>query len=611
MSQADLKITATADITPATKQVEKLTAELVDLGESAKVAAVGMEKISPASSKLTTGLAKTAMAAAKTDSALDKIKSSTNTAGQSLQNLGRIAQDAPFGFIGIQNNLTPLVESFGRLKAETGSTGSALKALAGSLGGAGGIGLAISVVTGILTLFAQGMFDSKESAEQLGNQIQALGVDFEVAKRQTDAFNKSIDALKGLRDINLKLNIPDDKRRIEVQLGFDRQDAETKLRELQDLERKSEEKRSRTFDLLLSKGSQAVNDLVGQYTLLSEVKKNGINLSENDNQLLDEAIKAENEKDDIIHDQEVARIGIRKLDAQAKSDLDDLNKKEEERLAKLRKQREIKLKPFKLTRFKQEDIDKLFFDESTISFKVPEFVEKAFIKSLREMPIEQTLSGILSENQLTEVTAKAELAGLGITKGIQDGIEVGVDGLRFPQLTALLKDAKDKLAAFNESAGAIARDTAANIFTSIGESLGSGENLFTGFLNALGNGLKALGAYMISMSAIIKGIKVAIKSLNPALLLVGGVALVAIGTALSNAKIPGFAEGVTNFGGGLAMVGERGPELVRLPKGSDVIPNNQLGSIGNGGAFIASCVLRGSDMLVLINRAQQTRGRNG
>jgi phage-related protein len=41
--------------------------------------------------------------------------------------------------------------------------------------------------------------------------------------------------------------------------------------------------------------------------------------------------------------------------------------------------------------------------------------------------------------------------------------------------------------------------------------------------------------------------------------------------------LPHFAEGVTGFAGGLALVGERGPELVRLPAGSDVIPNHKLG----------------------------------
>lgn len=40
-------------------------------------------------------------------------------------------------------------------------------------------------------------------------------------------------------------------------------------------------------------------------------------------------------------------------------------------------------------------------------------------------------------------------------------------------------------------------------------------------------------------------------------------------------KIPGFADGVRNFEGGLAIVGEEGPELVNLPKGSDVFTNSE------------------------------------
>lgn len=45
-------------------------------------------------------------------------------------------------------------------------------------------------------------------------------------------------------------------------------------------------------------------------------------------------------------------------------------------------------------------------------------------------------------------------------------------------------------------------------------------------------------------------------------------------------KIPGFATG-TNFApGGLAMVGEKGPELVNLPRGSQVIPNVSLPKVG-------------------------------
>ena len=44
--------------------------------------------------------------------------------------------------------------------------------------------------------------------------------------------------------------------------------------------------------------------------------------------------------------------------------------------------------------------------------------------------------------------------------------------------------------------------------------------------------------------------------------------------------IPEFHRGVRNFAGGLAMVGERGPELVSLPRGSNVYPNSQLAGAG-------------------------------
>ncbi len=39
--------------------------------------------------------------------------------------------------------------------------------------------------------------------------------------------------------------------------------------------------------------------------------------------------------------------------------------------------------------------------------------------------------------------------------------------------------------------------------------------------------------------------------------------------------LPGFAMGTMNAPGGWAMVGERGPELVNLPRGSQVFPNGR------------------------------------
>lgn len=51
-------------------------------------------------------------------------------------------------------------------------------------------------------------------------------------------------------------------------------------------------------------------------------------------------------------------------------------------------------------------------------------------------------------------------------------------------------------------------------------------------------------------------------------------------TAKRNA-IPQFAKGVNNFSGGFAIVGEEGPELVHLQKGSNVVPNKKTETILN------------------------------
>ncbi|GGA23914.1 hypothetical protein [Neptunicoccus cionae] len=51
----------------------------------------------------------------------------------------------------------------------------------------------------------------------------------------------------------------------------------------------------------------------------------------------------------------------------------------------------------------------------------------------------------------------------------------------------------------------------------------------------------------------------------------------------SGSLIGNNALGTDNWRGGLSWVGERGPELVNLPMGAQVIPNNKIGSMGGGG----------------------------
>ena len=65
----------------------------------------------------------------------------------------------------------------------------------------------------------------------------------------------------------------------------------------------------------------------------------------------------------------------------------------------------------------------------------------------------------------------------------------------------------------------------------------------------------------------------------------GSSAMGMLGTLAARAMpfIPGFAGGVDNFQGGLAWIGEEGPELMHLPRGSSITSNRNLTSVMGGG----------------------------
>jgi hypothetical protein len=96
---------------------------------------------------------------------------------------------------------------------------------------------------------------------------------------------------------------------------------------------------------------------------------------------------------------------------------------------------------------------------------------------------------------------------------------------------------------------------------------------------------------------------------------IGGISSAAssVGGVLGALHIPGFASGVTNFSGGLAMVGEDGPELVNLPSGSDVIPTPQVKAMSGTGRTIAGGggAGGGSNMTVMVTINGSYYGQGG
>ena len=111
-----------------------------------------------------------------TKASKDFTKQVTKGAGASRQadlaliELGRGAQDAKFGFAGLGNNLTRMVEIFGDMRRQSGSAKGALKALGGALLGPGAliaaVGALIVYAPDIVAFFSGTEDGAKQSAAE-------------------------------------------------------------------------------------------------------------------------------------------------------------------------------------------------------------------------------------------------------------------------------------------------------------------------------------------------------------------------------------------------------------------------------------------------------------
>lgn len=156
------------------------------------------------------------------DAVAKKSTASIAQANTSLSNLARVAQDAPFGFIAIANNLDPLVSSFQALSKESGGTGRALLTLGSALIGPAGIALGVSVLTSTITSLIQ-------KYGSLGAAIQSLtGGLSDQAKAQAILNKELIDGIGGytqqIAQLSTLASLSQD-----VSIGYEQQAKASKL----------------------------------------------------------------------------------------------------------------------------------------------------------------------------------------------------------------------------------------------------------------------------------------------------------------------------------------------------------------------------------------------
>lgn len=142
-----------------------------------------------------------------------KLKQVTNTAAggsgsatNAMTNFNRVMQDAPYGVMGVANNIDPLVQSFQKLKAETGSTGGALKSMLGVLSGPTGVLfgvnaviLAIQVLPGIFSKASAALSGTTEKMRELTNATKAQSI------FSNEAIVKNLGEAKAIEELGKQL----------------------------------------------------------------------------------------------------------------------------------------------------------------------------------------------------------------------------------------------------------------------------------------------------------------------------------------------------------------------------------------------------------------------
>jgi hypothetical protein len=220
----ELKITITAENQKALDELKQLQDKLFKLQETVKnykgdwplthTIETAIPKIQGRITELQGTLTKAGVAFDNFGNDTQKIAIGSNRAGLALNDLSRIAQDAPYGFIGISNNLNPMIESFGRLVDKEKGVKNALASMASSLTGPAGIGLAVGVVSALLVVFSKQITEAfqkptdklKEFYDEL-NKINAKVYEVVGQAQANKAIGGAyVDAITGTGDIKVKEN---------------------------------------------------------------------------------------------------------------------------------------------------------------------------------------------------------------------------------------------------------------------------------------------------------------------------------------------------------------------------------------------------------------------
>lgn len=512
----------------------------------------------------------------KATASLQKFEKGSAQATNAMTNLGRVVQDAPYGFIGVANNINPLLESFQRLKVETGSTGGALKALGSSLLGAGGLGFAVSLASSALVIFGDRIFGTSKKAQE--------------AETAIDKYKKAIDSVYE--------STAKEATQVSSLIAVLTSEVDTRQRKLAALE-ELKKINPDIFNGLVLEGD-AVRGLDAAYQAYIANLKNVVAAKIIQAQLdakLTELIKEQGiAQTKSQRDLGNAIKGINAAQANALRNLGDQGARAADQIQSIGEFQD-KIKSDKVAR---------------LNLEVQDLVKQLseFSKSIKvDLPTKKLEKEV--PDQLEKVIKKVPPLKKEFDTAVLDIFSLPSIDLGKPPTDKILKFVRDFTDEFNNFFQQSAVDIGIAFGTTLGQAIAGTASLGDFFKNifaVVGQGLQQLGASLLAASIAIKGIKEFLVK-NPVAAIAGSIALIAIGSLIKAATTKNaFATG-TNFApGGLSLVGERGPELINLPRGSRVTPAAQTAASLSGGLndIRVYGVMRGRDIYFTNQRYGQT-----
>ena len=468
--------------------------------------------------------------------------------GNALMQFSRIAQDAPYGIIGIGNNLTATAEAFGHLSKQSGGAGNALKAVASSLMGTGGILLAVSLVTTGLTLLSQSGLTIGDVFDKLTGNFDAFGESMKkIAEESKKSAAEQISSLKGMIAIAQDEN-QSKQRRLEI------------VDQIQ--------KQYPNYFGNLSKERIMYGDLTGTVNDLTSALINKAIAEKTAGTTADSTVKLWKANGKLIASKKELEIAERKYNEAvsdpAKSQQIQFFASQVDRASdRVKDAREEVLKFNKEVQRGQDIINLASKKASGVIAtplaepKEPKKPKKVFnIPKSTELDTNLTAEGLANTSGLIVKIAKDVQGAEGVIATSMGNINLAFDTSTVGMLEALQD--------FNDSASDIINnsiaDTFAGLGSAIGNALASGGNVMkaagSALLASVGTLLTNLGTMAIQVGVGLLGIKAALKTLNPAVAIGAGVALVALGAVFSSkASALGSSGGSSGSGGNSPQTG--------------------------------------------------------